>query len=77
MGRYEFKVVVSGVELSEEQQKRIGQSVSQAGATAIAQFSKGDPLSVPVDLKHLWIGYPAPELLRELESFAQKEATAG
>ncbi|HEX3391368.1 MAG TPA: hypothetical protein VHS55_02280 [Solirubrobacteraceae bacterium] len=77
MGRYEFKVVVSGVELSEEQQKHIGQSISQAGATAVAGFSRGGPISVPVDLNHLWIGIPVPELLHDLEGFAQKQVAEG
>ncbi len=72
MARYEFRVVVSGVELSKDHEKEVGQAVAQAGAAAIATALGGAPLSVPVDLQRWWIGIPRPELVRELEQEAQQ-----
>lgn len=77
MGRYEFKIVVSDVDLSEAHQQKIGQAVAQAGAMAIAGVTSGGPvLSIPVGLNKLWLGRPAPKILRELEAFAHNEAGA-
>lgn len=74
MGRYEFKVVVSGVELSEDQQKRIGQAVSLAGAGAIGKFIPQPPVSVPLSLLHYWMGPYPPAILKELDQYAQGQA---
>lgn len=77
MGRYEFKVVVSDVDLSEVHQKKIGQAIAQAGAIAIAENTSGEPVvSIPLGLNKLWLGRPAPKILRELEAFAHNEAGA-
>jgi hypothetical protein len=77
VGRYEFKIVVSDVDLSETHQKKIGQAIAQAGAMAIAESTSGEPVvSVPLGLNKLWLGRPAPKILHELEAFAHSEAGA-
>jgi hypothetical protein len=74
MGRYEFKFVISDVELTDEQQETIGQAVGQAGATAVSHFTDAVPLYIPLGLRHVWCGIPPAEVVDEIESYAKRQA---
>jgi len=77
MGRYEFKFVVSDVDLSEEQEKRIEQAVAQAGTLAIAETSSKQPMCVVLPFHKVWCGFPPFETIRDLEAFAAARASEG
>jgi hypothetical protein len=81
MSRYEFKFVVSGegVELSEADVERIGQTVAQSGVTAVAE-AEGTPeipQSAIVGWKKIWCGLPPPTLWEQVAEFATGEIDAG
>ncbi|MFG2341155.1 hypothetical protein [Streptomyces yangpuensis] len=70
----EFKFVVTGVELTEEQQERIGRAVAQAGALALGDFGPRDAVGVRLDPKIWWHGLPREVLAQDLQRFAAEEA---
>jgi hypothetical protein len=74
MGRYEFKFVVSDIDLSEEQEKRVEQAVAQAGTLAIAETTSKQPMCVVLPLHKVWCGLPPFETIRDLEAFAAAKA---
>ena len=76
MPRYEFKFVLTDVELSKEQQRQVGASVAQAGALALAEHTPPDAVTVELGRGIWWRGKPAPELAKELQEFAQQHAEA-
>jgi hypothetical protein len=76
MGKYEFKVAVTSVELSEEQQRRVGQAVAQAGAFAIGEMTSRTAISVPLALHHWWCGTPPPEIAKEIQAVARQQGVS-
>ena len=77
MGRYEFKVVVSEVELSDAHQEQIGRAVAQAGAAAIAEHVGGEAQSIPVGLRHWWCGIWPEKTRDEMKQFAREQVERG
>jgi hypothetical protein len=66
MGRYEFSFVVTEVELSEEQQSRIGRAVALAGAAELGEALPPQAVTAPVGTNRrgfirFWCGIP-PEI---------------
>jgi hypothetical protein len=74
MARYEFKFVVSDVEISTEHQKKVSQAVAQAGALALAEAMPPHAVSVEYLLNHWWCGIPAVEVLEQLQEDAAQKA---
>ncbi|MFJ1569222.1 hypothetical protein [Streptomyces erythrochromogenes] len=70
----EFTFVVTGVELSDEQQERIGRAVAQAGALALGDFGPRDAVAVRLNPKVWWHGVPREVLVQDLQRFAEEEA---
>jgi|HubBroStandDraft_4_1064222.scaffolds.fasta_scaffold2734833_1 hypothetical protein len=63
MSRYEFSFVVTEVELSEEQRRRVGRAVALAGAAAVGDKLPAAAVTAPVeteDARYLryWCGIP-------------------
>lgn len=77
MARYEFKFVVSDVELSEEHQQRVGHAVVQAGALALADFTPPEAVTVMFGRNWWWRGIPPVALQEELRNVAAERATSG
>lgn len=73
MARHEFRFIVSDVELSPEHQERIGQSVAQAGALALAEVTPANAVTVSVGRNIWWRGIPPEELLKSLEQYASQQ----
>lgn len=74
MPTHQFKFVVSDVDLTPEQVDAIGQKVSQAGALAVASHVPREAVTVQVRPGIWWLGKPAPEVTKQLEGFAAKQA---
>jgi hypothetical protein len=77
MAKYEFKVLVSDVELSDEHQEKIGRAVAQAGAAAVAEQIGGEAQSIPVGLRHWWCGIWPEKMRDELKQFAREQVERG
>jgi hypothetical protein len=63
MSRYEFSFVVTEVELSEEQRRRVGRAVALAGAAELSQALPTQAVTAPVEtadvrLVRYWCGIP-------------------
>jgi hypothetical protein len=58
MAKYEFRFIVTDVELSEEVQERIGRVVAQAGASALAEHTPPDAIAIRLRRNILWNGIP-------------------
>lgn len=76
MAKLEFRFVVSDVELSEEEQEKVGRAVAQAGALALAEVTPANAVTVLAGRNIWWRGIPRDELLQPLQDFAQKEVGA-
>jgi hypothetical protein len=74
MARYEFKFVLSDVELSDDQQARVGQAVAQAGALALAELTPTEALTVRIGPLLWWRGIPPIELQRQIEQAARAKS---
>jgi hypothetical protein len=70
MARYEFKFVVTDVELADEHRQKVSQAVAEAGALALASATPPDAVTVRVSEYILWRGIPPVTILRDLESYA-------
>lgn len=77
MATHEFKFVVSDVKLTPAQEAKVGQAVAQAGALALAQVTPADAISVQLGPNRWWRGKPAPDLFKQLQTFAAKRARSG
>lgn len=73
MPTHQFKFAVSDVDLTPEQVDQIGQAVAQAGALALADLTPQHAISVQVKPGIWWRGIPAPDIYKQLESFATKQ----
>ncbi|GAA3159130.1 MULTISPECIES: hypothetical protein [Streptomyces] len=73
-GKSEFTFVVTGVELTKDQEERISRAIAQAGALALGDVAPRDALPVRLDPKIWWYGLPKDVLVRELQQFAAAEA---
>jgi hypothetical protein len=63
MSRYEFSFVVTEVELSEEQQRRVGRAVALAGAAELGDTLPPQAVTAPVKTEdprftRYWCGIP-------------------
>ena len=63
MSRYEFSFVVTEVELSQEQQRRVGRAVALAGAAELSDALPPQAVTAPVETEDLrfirfWCGFP-------------------
>ncbi|HSR24965.1 MAG TPA: hypothetical protein VLW53_15530 [Candidatus Eisenbacteria bacterium] len=74
MAVYEFKFVVSDVELTPEQHDRIGQAVAQAGALALSGSTPPEALTVRLAPNHWWVGIPPEALTKQLQEIALRKA---
>ena len=54
--KYEFRFVVAGTRLSEEQQERLAGAVAQAGVQALAEFEFESPKPVANFIPREWLG---------------------
>jgi hypothetical protein len=63
MSRYEFSFVITDVELSEAEQRKVGQAVALAGAAALGSALPANAVTAPVDMderfRRFWVGIPA------------------
>ncbi|NUP41236.1 MAG: hypothetical protein HOY76_30490 [Streptomyces sp.] len=66
----EFKFVVTGVELTEDQQQLVGRAIAQAGALALGELAPRHSLPVAVNPKVWWYGDPAKEVLAPVQEYA-------
>jgi hypothetical protein len=73
MATHQFKFAVSDVDLTREQVEKIGQAVAQAGALALADMAPERAISVEMQPGIWWRGIPAPEIYKQLETFASKQ----
>lgn len=64
MARYEFRFVITDVELSEEHQQKVSRAIAEAGAMAVAELTPAGAVTLPY-LKNLWWRGIPPEPLRE------------
>jgi hypothetical protein len=78
MARYEFRFIVTDVELSEEHQRKVSQSIAEAGSLAVAAQTPRGALTVvgesPAlhgpDWPWIWCGLPPVTIGAELQAFA-------
>lgn len=75
--KHEFKFVLTGVELTDEQQEQISRAVAQAGALALGGLAPRGSLSVRLGKNIWWQGQPADELIQEIQRHAAAEAGLG
>lgn len=68
--KHEFKLVLTDVELTEEQQERVSRAVAQAGVMALGDLLPKESLTVPVRRNVWWYGIPRPDLMMELQTLA-------
>jgi hypothetical protein len=54
--KHEFRFVVSGIELSEEQKEKISNAVGLAGAAALADIELESPHSIANFIPGEWLG---------------------
>ena len=54
--KYEFRFVVAGTELSDEQQQQVANAVAQAGALAIAKTEFRRPVTAASFIPREWLG---------------------
>lgn len=54
--KHEFRFVVSGIELSDEQKEQIGNAVGRAGALALAEIEFESPHSIANFVPREWLG---------------------
>ncbi|RPF38238.1 hypothetical protein [Streptomyces sp. TLI_185] len=66
----EFKFVVTGVELTEDQQQLVGRAIAQAAAPALGELAPRAALPVAVNPKVWWYGDPAKEVLAPVQDYA-------
>ncbi|MFF8266634.1 hypothetical protein ACF059_04475 [Streptomyces sp. NPDC016562] len=69
----EFKFVVTGVELTEEQQARVSLAIAQAGALALGDLAPREAVGVRLDPKVWWHGIPKEGVVQQLQEFAAAE----
>ncbi|MEW2136368.1 hypothetical protein AB0892_07115 [Streptomyces sp. NPDC005409] len=69
----EFKFVVTGVELTEEQQARVSLAIAQAGALALGDLAPREAVGVRLDPKVWWHGIPKEGVIQQLQEFAAAE----
>ncbi len=62
MAKYEFKFVVTDVELSEEHQEKVSQAVAEAGALALSGVTPVNAITVRYGLRRWWYGIPPVEV---------------
>jgi hypothetical protein len=74
MAKYEFKFVVTDVELSNELQERVAQAVGQAGAFAVAEITPPESVTVRYGFNKWWRGIPPVELGELLVAAAGERA---
>jgi hypothetical protein len=72
MGRYEFKVVVSDIDLTEEQQQSIEQAVALAGVMAVAEAASVQPMWRVLRPRRIWCGMPPFDFSTDLDTFAAR-----
>jgi len=69
--KYEFRFVVAGTKLSDEQQEKVANAIAQAGALALARTEFEQPLAVanfiPRDWLGRWLHLLEPSVEGELE----------
>ncbi|MGW4898110.1 hypothetical protein ACWEQL_38560 [Kitasatospora sp. NPDC004240] len=70
IGKHEFKFVLTGVELTEDQQERISRTVAQAGTLALGDLLPEKAIGVQVERKIWWCGIPVDDLLTALRRHA-------
>ncbi|MFD5396895.1 hypothetical protein ACFWJW_22090 [Streptomyces sp. NPDC127097] len=70
----EFKFVVTGVDLTEEQQEQVSRAIAQAGALALGHLAPHDAVGVRLNPKLRWYGRPIAGVVEELQEFAFSEA---
>ncbi|GAO10975.1 hypothetical protein NCG97_01500 [Streptomyces lydicamycinicus] len=70
----EFKFVVTGVDLTEEQQEQVSRAIAQAGALALGGLVPRDAVGVRLDPRIRWYGRPIDGVIEELQEFAFSEA---
>jgi hypothetical protein len=63
MSRYEFRFVVTEVELSDEQRRRVGRAVALAGAAELGDALPAEAVTAPVATEDFrvvryWCGIP-------------------
>ncbi len=61
MAKYEFRFIVTDVDLSQEVQENVSRAVAQAGALALAEHTPADAVTIPLSDRVLWRGIP-PEV---------------
>jgi hypothetical protein len=74
MAKYEFKFVVTDVELSEKVQERVAQAVGQAGALAVAEVTPAEAITLRYGFNKWWRGIPPVEFREPLEAWAAEHA---
>jgi hypothetical protein len=77
MGRYEFRVVVSDIDLSEEQEKAIEQAVALAGVMAVAEVASVQPMYRVLRPRRIWCGLPPFDFVADLDTFAARRIDEG
>lgn len=74
VAKYEFKFVITDVELSKEVQARVGQAVAQAGALALAEITPPEAITVGIGRNIWWRGIPVPDLVQAIQEAAVQKA---
>ncbi|MBT2493419.1 hypothetical protein J7E96_33950 [Streptomyces sp. ISL-96] len=68
--KHEFQFVLTGVELTDEQQEKVSRAVAQAGVLALGELAPRESVTVRVKPKVWWHGIPRPDLMQELQRSA-------
>ena len=76
MARYEFRFVVSDIELKPEQHEQISRAVAQAASLALAEVTPANAVTVPLGLNIWWRGIPPEVAFGQLEARARQEVQA-
>jgi len=77
VGSYEFKFVVTDVELGKDEEERISQAVGQAGALALAEATPMDAITYRYGPNRWWRGIPPVELAGEIAAAAAAKVQEG
>jgi hypothetical protein len=73
MAKYEFRFIVTGVELPDHVQETMSRAIAEAGAVALGELNPPTATTLPAGRNIWWRGIPSPELVKAVEQMVQRE----
>ena len=67
MAKYEFRFIITGVELPDHVQENISRAVAEAGALALGEHTPSTAVTFPIGPNIWWRGIPTVEVIKAVE----------